>query len=627
MAVRLRRSQRIAQMRIPFRNVREVAGTSLPHPRWPSAPTRSADLAIVLHLPDLSALAEYRTLITASGVDADVIVLIPDRPGNLTNIMENIEILPADAVGAHWYQLVSLLNSGRIIGYRTVVRHIHQLPSDIERFRAIDLGSVDTFVHSNTRRAGVVYSTTAPDVAVERNASYRAAQLLKRISTRRRAGELPKRVRLLETVALRGAALEMLRTLRIDHQDFFTSYPYYVNEGQAEEKTKAGEADDFAPASISAALQSLLDAADLQLHEPTPSITEEPAVAGVKRAVGWAIYHPDLCDSAPTRDTTWTRIAGSMPMYLGQQVPLVPGALGFSDPRNADDRAKQVRLAAEAGIEGFLVPVSWGVDGLSQREFFDSLAADEPFPWAIVVRHPVAQRIDPVGSRPILTQWLDPGVDRYAGLAAEVAALAARGSYLRYDERPVVLVEDLSVLADAASFIGHIRRAFVETLGVEPWVGVVEVALTTNRPGAGTVPALADGVVQIPPINVTTRQRLRIGGRFGGFSGPVVNLAASVAGSVVAVEARVNESIIPGAFVGFDSTPELRAQGTVGYNWNVATFRRMLEGAVTAVASREPGKRIVVINSWNGWADLSQLEPGHYRGHAYLSAVKDALHF
>jgi len=47
---------------------------------------------------------------------------------------------------------------------------------------------------------------------------------------------------------------------------------------------------------------------------------------------------------------------------------------------------------------------------------------------------------------------------------------------------------------------------------------------------------------------------------------------------------------------------------------------------VRSVAWRDESRRIVVINSWNGWADTSQLEPGHHRGEAYLSVVRDTLH-
>jgi len=633
---RLSRSQRDAPTRIGVRNVREIAGTAVLYPDWPQAAPRSSDMAVVLHLPSTDLLVDYLALV---GPQHDVFVVVPDDvaipESTPTPGVGTVELLAADPVASGLYQLTALINSGRLSGYRTVVRHVHSHPEDREQLVALlRHGSVlelDSAIHSDLDLAGLFVQGVDGGPAFTRDVSYRASQLLKRVSSRFSHREFRAGARSVSTIAIRGAVLESLRALRVDHQDFYATYFTTINQGQAAEYIKPPVLDKYAEPAVTCALLALVDASGLRLADverihPLEADVTLPA-AGTRRAGAWAIYHPDLSSVSKTRNASWPHLSSSMPMYLGQQLPIAPSSFGFSDPLATADRAKQVELAREVGIEGFLVPTPWSENGLEPREFFDSVTPDENFPWALVLQHSVARRINPAGNLPLLSPWTDPGEDAYAVLAEQVSTWTATPSYLRRNGRPVVIVQDIAMLDNPEAFLAAIREAVERTNRVRPWIGIVETHLTTGRPGEGTIPDGADGVVQIPPANLSMRNRIKIGGRFAGFTGEIVNLGAAASGTAVSVEARTNDEIIPGAFVGYDTTPELRSQGTVAYNWNAMTFRLMLDNAVRSVATRDDDKRIVIINSWNGWADMSQLEPGHFRGESYLSVVKDTLFF
>ena len=635
MARRFRRrtkSQSHALLRIPFRNVREVAGTSLSFPAWPTAAPRVSDLAVVLHLADASRADAYLSMIERVAVAVDLYVVLPpdvqldaSRPASAT--ITRFEVLTADPVADRLFQLGSLINSGRLVGYRTVVRHVDRAPADVARFGRIDLARVDSLVH-RLDRAAVHVVDPEPRQPIRSDVTYRISQLFKRINSRFREQDLISRDVSLSTIAIRGAVLEFLRPLRLDHQDFHTKYPQLIHESQATEYLKPGEPDRFAARAIECTLLALIDLAGLSIDELATATdeTDAPVPAGTARAQAWAVYHPQISPSFDGgRRVSWLDLGRALPMFLGQQLPPQPTTLGHADPLIAADRARQLELARTVGISAFLVPTAWAGDDFDAAQFADSLEPTEDFPWALIVQHPVVNTINPVGTIATATAWVDPGADSYTKQARALAELTGRPGYLRLEGRPVVVVQDLAVARRPAEFIASIRAAVGEASGVQPWIAIVETSLTTSRPGGPTVPDGLDGVIQLPPVNVTLRQRLRIGGRFAGFTGPVLNLAAAES-TTVTVEARSNENIIPGALVGFDSTPAIRSQGTVGYNWNIGTFRRMLESAVRSVAWRDESRRIVVINSWNGWADTSQLEPGHHRGEAYLSVVRDTLH-
>jgi len=612
------RSTSKANSRVLYRNVREVSGTAVLYPDWLAASARRNDLAIVLHVDDPARIEQYQKVIADAEASADIFVLVPE--GVEVPSDGFAEVLEADPIGDHLFQFTSLVNSDRLSGYRTVVRHVDSDAASFARFASLPLSSIDAVVHGDLDRAGVavaggsVLRTTA-------DATYRADQLLRLASTRQRASSFDNAGRSLSTVALRGAIVALLRPLRIDHQDFFTKYFHMEHEGHAIQARAGGVVDQHAAAAVTTAFLSLIDATGLRIDDATSVEQSDAPVPGTPRAQAWALYHPDLTTQSATRNVTWSHLSASVAMYSGQHLPIAPTE--FSNPLVAADRARATVQAAASGITGFLVTAEWSRAGLSPAPFFDSLASDTGFPWAILLQHSVTQRINPFGVLARQSPWVDPGVEHYPAITARMAALASSPSYLRLDGKPVVIVQDIMLLDDRAAFLANLREAFSAT-GV--WIGVVE-RYVTSRPGGAIIPEDVDGVVQIPPGDAPMRRRLKLGGRFGGFHGAVVDVSGLAVGSDISVEAHKVERILPGAFVGYDTTPELRSQGTVGYNWNLATFRRQLDSAVRSVAWRDEKHRIVVINSWNGWADMSQLEPGYHRGDSYLSTVKDVLEF
>lgn len=87
---------------------------------------------------------------------------------------------------------------------------------------------------------------------------------------------------------------------------------------------------------------------------------------------------------------------------------------------------------------------------------------------------------------------------------------------------------------------------------------------------------------------------------------------------------RAGETIFPGAFVNWDNTPRLGANGQSSMGASPRKFGWYLARQIER-ASRLYRSEFLFINAWNEWAEGAYLEPDRHHGYQYLKAVKSAL--
>jgi hypothetical protein len=75
----------------------------------------------------------------------------------------------------------------------------------------------------------------------------------------------------------------------------------------------------------------------------------------------------------------------------------------------------------------------------------------------------------------------------------------------------------------------------------------------------------------------------------------------------------------------WDNTPRSGLNGIVFHNSTPELFRRHLRHAMGQVAHRELDRRVIVVKSWNEWAEGNYLEPDLQFGRSYLQVVKDEV--
>lgn len=350
------------------------------------------------------------------------------------------------------------------------------------------------------------------------------------------------------------------------------------------------------------------------------------------RARAVALYLPQF-HPIPENDewwgpgfTEWTNVARARPRFPGHRQPRLPGALGFYDLRLPEVRRAQADLAEAAGIEGFAYWHYWFGNGrqLLERPFAEVLASGEPglgfcLAWANQTWTGIWHG-DP--GRVLVRQEYPGPADEEAHFRTLLPAFTDP-RYLRVGGRLLFLLQDPADLPDAVGFTDR-WRALAEREGLGGFHFVGEAPAGDRRPSdygfdqwlRPTGPCLPHRVA----LEGWPRARRALLRRL---TGVAVAPYRAYADAYLRTPLRADE--VPVALAGWDNTPRSGRRGVVLDGFDAAAWAGHLGAVVDAVADRSAEERLVVVKSWNEWAEGNVLEPDVPTGDALLAATRNVL--
>jgi lipopolysaccharide biosynthesis protein len=324
--------------------------------------------------------------------------------------------------------------------------------------------------------------------------------------------------------------------------------------------------------------------------------------------------------------TDWVNVDRARPLYDGHTQPIEPGELGRYDLSDLHVMRRQAQLAAEHGVDGFVLHHYW-FDGRKLldtplRNVLDDQTLDFPFAlcWA---NENWTRRWDGLDSDVLIAQSYSAGwADRFYD---DILPALADPRYLRVEGKPLLVLYR----------VGHIKNA---RAAIERWkerarngglggLHVLAVSHARHFEGLprGTEDVL-DGLVRFPPlagIGLHSVKHLAPGAS-GTLKGDVYSYDAAVNSADLTTTGphglRVHQGVMPG----WDNTARRRDSAYVFHGANPLSFRRWLANAAAA-ATGGGGPALVFVNAWNEWAEGAHLEPDTRFGRAYLEAVRDAV--
>jgi lipopolysaccharide biosynthesis protein len=324
--------------------------------------------------------------------------------------------------------------------------------------------------------------------------------------------------------------------------------------------------------------------------------------------------------------TDWLSVERAQPLYDGHPQPAEPGELGRYDLSDPEAMRRQGALAADHGVDGFIMHHYW-FDGrplLEQplRNLLDDPTIDFPFAlcWS---NENWTRRWDGLDSEVLIAQSYSEGwADRFYD---DILPALRDFRYLTVDGRPLLVLYR----------IGHIKNAraaierWKERAKSDGFAGLHVLAVVHSWQFEGLprgIEDVIDGLVQFPPLAGIGLHSLK---------NIAPRASASLKGDIYSYDAAVNSAdlvttgptglrIHPGVMPGWDNTPRRGGSAYVFHGANPLSFRRWLARAATPAAAGA-GPHLLFVNAWNEWAEGAHLEPDARFGRAYLEAVRDAV--
>lgn len=322
--------------------------------------------------------------------------------------------------------------------------------------------------------------------------------------------------------------------------------------------------------------------------------------------------------------TEWTNVRSARPLFRGHRQPVVPGELGYYDLRDPEVRERQAALARDHGVTAFCYWHYWFAGHqLLERPFAEVLRSGAPtLPFFVGWANQSWTGVwhgDP--GRILIEQTYPPDDDRAHFDALRPAFEDPR--YLRIDGRAALLIFCPQDLPDPPRFVERWRK-MAEAAGLG---GLYLVAWVEGRPWGvqyGTHDRDGfDAALYVEfPFERTPGARLRgylraKDERFGPLRYPY---AADLPVPRTALAGVVHQSAQPN----WDNTPRSARRGVVALDTSPDRFERHLAQAIARERAHGPDRQLVVIKSWNEWAEGNYLEPDERFGRGWLEAVRRA---
>ena len=323
--------------------------------------------------------------------------------------------------------------------------------------------------------------------------------------------------------------------------------------------------------------------------------------------------------------TEWTNVAKARPLFRGHDQPRLPADLGYYDLRVPEAREAQAALAKRYGVTAFCYWHYWfGGRKLLERPFEEVLAAGSPdLPFCVAWANQTWSGIWHGAPDRVLVEQTYPGPEEEARHFEYLLAAFRDERYLRIDGRPVMFVYKPGELPEPARFVER-WQAMARSAGLDGLyliAGLGETEYPTHKEDgydAGVYYQFPFGEERVPTVldRAVGRAQGSAVGRAMGQSRTVGPKRYPYAEVFPEIPAGLQGPIFPCVYPNWDNTPRSGRGGVLATGSTPERFGVHVRRALEIVRALPEDEQVLVIKSWNEWAEGNYLEPDRATGHA-----------
>jgi len=335
--------------------------------------------------------------------------------------------------------------------------------------------------------------------------------------------------------------------------------------------------------------------------------------------------------------TEWTNVGKAKPLFKGHYQPRVPADLGYYDLRIPEVREAQAQMAREAGIEGFMYWHYWFGNGkqLMSNIFDEVLVIGKPdFPFCLAwANHSWSNKTwlpkDQYKSTELLVEQLYPGIEDYKKHFFYVLKAFKDKRYIQIDGKPVFMIYAPLDFKEVNIFI-ELWQKLAKENGLD---GVYFIGQTSRNHEWSNVLNLGFNAVcraGLQDAVEAIKGKIRNSGlgflrNYSKFIFLNRCKYSRLINHLVIPDIDKMENVYPTIISNYDHSPRSGRKALIVEGSTPDLFKKLIIKSIENISHKKEDHKIIILRSWNEWAEGNYLEPDLKFGTGYLDALKDAL--
>ncbi|WP_395043719.1 glycoside hydrolase family 99-like domain-containing protein [Flavobacterium sp.] len=368
----------------------------------------------------------------------------------------------------------------------------------------------------------------------------------------------------------------------------------------------------------------------------------------MKKNIKFLAYYLPQYHTIPENDkwwgkgfTEWTNVKKALPLFAGHKQPIVPGELGYYNLLEQPEiQHKQANLAKEYGVDGFIYYQYWFGNGkmvlekpAEQMLLDKSISLPFCFCWANETWKGIWHGID---NPSILIEQIYPGEEDYCNYFNYLEPFFKDERYIKIDNKPMFHIYRLDDIPNVDQFI-NLFNALAIKIGFN---GIHFIAtVSVNSPNVLN----NDNVYGV--VGIDAFQKLRYSQLFhfkkdsflykceyrilyqlgyfdvlGKRKKPLV-VDYNKGLKKLAINFP-HTKYIPCVIPNWDNSPRSGKKSLIFINSSPNAFYKYFKELMHYIGKQESKPTMIVLKSWNEWAEGNYLEPDSNYGRKWLEVIK-----
>lgn len=332
--------------------------------------------------------------------------------------------------------------------------------------------------------------------------------------------------------------------------------------------------------------------------------------------------------------TEWTNVGKAKPLFKGHYQPRVPGDLGYYDLRLKKVREEQVELAKEAGVYGFCYWHYWFGNGKQLlNSIIDEIVEDQKpnFPfclgWANESWKAKQWNKDGKGDKILIEQRYD-GEEDYRKHFEYVKKLFSDDRYIRIDGQPFFLIYKPNNFPNIVTFI-QLWNKWIKEEGIADKIYFVAnldfdadydkfIKMGFDAVTPSILERMDYSFYHSHPFIQKIKAYIRKLTPY-----PLLLSYKKMNKHIWDSKLDVKENVIPFIIPNWDHTPRSGKRGRLFVDSTPHYFEQQASKVLKEVEKKN--NKLIILKSWNEWAEGNYMEPDLKWGKGYIKALKNAL--